>query len=1155
MTNREKRAFRRRRAGARWGLRCGAAAWVCLGVGAAAARGGSAEQILKASGVRGGLVVHLGCGDPGTPGLTAALHANDSYLVHGLDTDPSRVEAVRRQIQSLGLYGPVSAEAFAGGRLPYVDNLVNLVVVGRACGAGAEEIARVLAPDGVAMVSADAEGLSAGTVLQAAACDLKGWSRLVKPRPGTIDEWTHFLRDATGNAVARDEQVGPPRRVQWTAGPKRTRDHDALASLSAMTSSNGRVFYILDEGQTSMTHRPADWKLIARDAFNGVLLWKRDIPTWVSHLFYFRSGPAQLPRRLVSVGDRVYVTLGLDAPVSVLDAATGRTLHVLAGSEKAEEIVHHDGTLLAVLGDPGIMDEEAPKVFGYWELSVRRKPTVEKALVAYHAETGKPLWKKTGEDLAHLAVLSLIAIGEKVFYLDGESLHCVGVADGKELWRSPFPTEGLFLRNYAPTVVAWQDVVLCLTWDRLHAFSATDGRRLWQQKGAMGFASPADLFVIDDLVWTVPLTSSIWKDNKLDRSGKIASGVPIPTESFLGNGGKEIWGLDVHTGEVKRSFARADVLPGGHHHRCYRNKATVRYLLCGRRGLEYVDLTGGEHVSNWWLRGICQYGVMPANGLIYVPPDPCQCFNLIKLNGFLALAAGSSLDRTPPGAEQPLQQGPAYARTLARKPARPAPAGPQAGTDLAWQAPIRPGRADEWPTFRGNITRSGSTTCRVPARLGRLWRAPVGGALSAPVVADGKLLIASKDAQVLHCLDAAGGKELWRFAAGGRVDSPPTVHDGLCVFGCGDGSVYCLNVADGELAWRFRAGPIDRRVVGDSRLESVWPISGSVLVQDGLAYFAAGRSSYLDGGIRLFGLDLYTGRKLHETTVSAVPVYPGRKDATVESVGALPDVLVSDGRTLNMRHLQFGTDLKPRDKAQLRTLCATTGLLEDLWAHRQNWCLGYPGQVGSTAVAPGLATQRKASPRPTGKLIAFDADFAYAVRSRYTWLKHDRTMWPESHDGHLHQKYARYKAENFPVGVVISAVRNGAGAGLSAQKRRGKGQDKAQGPALEAWSIQEPIQPRAMVLAGDALFLAGWRDAVAIREGTGRPIDPANPDPRPVFLRAVSPADGSRTAEYELDCEPVFDGMAAAYGRLYVALKDGTVLCMGAETAASKSND
>ena len=61
--------------------------------------------------------------------------------------------------------------------------------------------------------------------------------------------------------------------------------------MSAMTTSDGRVFYIYDEGPVSVIHQPADWKLIARDAFNGKLLWKREIPTWMTHLYNFRAGP------------------------------------------------------------------------------------------------------------------------------------------------------------------------------------------------------------------------------------------------------------------------------------------------------------------------------------------------------------------------------------------------------------------------------------------------------------------------------------------------------------------------------------------------------------------------------------------------------------------------------------------------------------------------------------------------------------------------------------------------------------------------------------------------------------------------------------------------------------------------------------------------
>ena len=300
-----------------------------------------AERILDETGVKGGLVVHLGCGDGE---LTAALRANGSYLVHGLDGDAGNIEKARDYINSRGLYGEVSVERWSGKVLPYNDNVVNLLVTEDIGDISTDEVMRVLCPNGVAYI--------------------KG-KKTVKLRPSDIDEWTHYLHDADGNAVARDRQVATPKHLQWEAEPKRTRDHDGQASMSAMTSSNGRIFYILDEGPTSLMHHPAQWKLIARDAFNGKLLWKRDIDSWVTHLHPFRSGPAQLPRLLVSVGDRVYVTLGIDAPVSMLDAGTGRTILTYEGSEKTEEIIHYDDMLLTVTGDLDIMNAEAPKISGY----------------------------------------------------------------------------------------------------------------------------------------------------------------------------------------------------------------------------------------------------------------------------------------------------------------------------------------------------------------------------------------------------------------------------------------------------------------------------------------------------------------------------------------------------------------------------------------------------------------------------------------------------------------------------------------------------------------------------------------------------------------------------------------------------------------------
>ena len=110
--------------------------------------------------------------------------------------------------------------------MPYIDNLVNLVVAEDLGKISMDEVMRVLAPNGVAYIQQE-DGQ---------------WSMKTKPWPEKIDEWTHYLHDATGNPVANDLEVGPPRRLQWTGGPKWARHHDHMASLSALVSANGRIF-------------------------------------------------------------------------------------------------------------------------------------------------------------------------------------------------------------------------------------------------------------------------------------------------------------------------------------------------------------------------------------------------------------------------------------------------------------------------------------------------------------------------------------------------------------------------------------------------------------------------------------------------------------------------------------------------------------------------------------------------------------------------------------------------------------------------------------------------------------------------------------------------------------------------------------------------
>ena len=77
---------------------------VCFGAVMARA-GEQADDILKATGVQGGLIVHVGCGDGE---LTAELQAHGSIIVHGLDTDETNVQKARKHIAAKGQYGAVS---------------------------------------------------------------------------------------------------------------------------------------------------------------------------------------------------------------------------------------------------------------------------------------------------------------------------------------------------------------------------------------------------------------------------------------------------------------------------------------------------------------------------------------------------------------------------------------------------------------------------------------------------------------------------------------------------------------------------------------------------------------------------------------------------------------------------------------------------------------------------------------------------------------------------------------------------------------------------------------------------------------------------------------------------------------------------------------
>lgn len=986
-----------------------------------------ASEAFTADQVPAGLVVCLGCEGAG---FMSSLEKQAARVVHVPDS-------------------------FDGAHLPYVDNLVNAILcVEEPTDALRREMLRVLAPGGTAFILKDRSGVVN--------------DRIAKPRPATIDDWTHFLHDADNNAVARDSEVGPPRHVQWLAGPKWTRHHDVdkggNPSVRPVLTAGGRLYYMIDETRSSDMTLPGTWFLHARDAFNGILLWKKAVQV-------NRGTLDQVWRTMVVDKKNVYASLGPGQPLSVIDGATGRTLGSCAGTAGYTEVIKHGTKLFLV---------------------------VDGAVVSALAETGKPAWTwRTGQKES-IVRLTLAASDGRVFVRTDRRVCCLSAEKGTLTWewaasshqkpmaKSRVATHerllaanGVVLVSHGgndPNVLSRDDAIYKGSHARVHdyggslsALAAEDGRFLWTTAylPSLDDRKPGEIYVVGDTVWLGP---DFAHPREL-RTGKV-----LQTRDLL----DRLW-------------------TDGHHYRCYPGKATTRYIMTPKRGMEMFDLAGDGHSRNNWLRSTCTIGVTPANGLIYNPPHSCGCYVEAQLFGFWALAGKGARKVVPavPDAQR-LEKGPAYGKRDGRRP----------GAD----------RASPWPTYRGGNERGGSSPHGLPDGLTTAWTAHVGERPGAVTVGGGKVFAVSVDGRTLHALSATTGKPAWRFEAGGGIDSPPTfVGDaGALLLGSRDGYVYCLRASDGALAWRFLAARGRMNTVAFGRVESVWPVHGAVLVRDRVAYVCAGRSSYLDGGIDLYGLDVATGKVRHRRTIASAHVgamdppkdaqkharkikqnwldyktfLAADKSDSFSMSGLRTDVMSARGRDLFLRHMAFDGELKPLDGVAPH-LMSTSSMLDGTQHNRAYWILG-TGNFTRTPVAYPWILQKQIAV-PYGAMISFDEETVWCVRQqgrKRGQVRYELVAVPRPDPG---------KPDN-----------------------RQPDFTKRSAALKPLWQVALPLHPRAMLRAGDAVYVAGIGDS-------------------PVLLKVTK--DGIKR-RYTLPASPVWDGLAVAHEKLYASLSNGSIICL-----------
>jgi len=482
-----------------------------------------AREILEAARVHGGLAVVIGCGDLGLP---VQLASRPGMLVHALERDATKAARARELLYEKGLCGRVTVSPWQSDRLPLVDRSVKLLLVADPeVEISAEEVRRVVCPLGVVADLRDGR-LHVARV---------GW-------PRQLDQWTHWLYDASNNAVSSDELAGRPRGLRWTSGPKFARSHEHLASLGAMVTAGGRLFYVIDTGPTSSVYLPPEWRLVARDAFSGVLLWQRPIAGWASHLRGFRSGPPELPRRLVADGKRVYLAGALGDPVVVLAAETGRQVAVLEETHGARELLLAEGKLYVLADDMTAEQHERRKewIANVWPtLDIwYRFPRVaapiygRQRVLAFDAGSARLLWQQQFGAPGEVMPATMAVADDRLCVQTVEAVVCFHARSGKRLWTAPHPVARSRYSWSAPTLVIHGGVVLVADrraednagrsvpaegsqWifssggcerdvppGRLVALDLADGHKLWEAPCYENYNTQIDVFVIDGVVWT-----------------------------------------------------------------------------------------------------------------------------------------------------------------------------------------------------------------------------------------------------------------------------------------------------------------------------------------------------------------------------------------------------------------------------------------------------------------------------------------------------------------------------------------------------------------------------------------------------------------------------------------------------------------------------
>lgn len=608
----------------------------------------AAEAIVMETGVKRGYCLILGA-ERGR--LAKELALRTELTIVGVEPDPEKVRAARLALDAAGLYGErVTVEHGDVGNLPFSNYFANLIVsdslllTGKIPGRAAE-LARHVKPWGGsiclgapanapararAITSEKLAGWLADAELgQTQISRTNGlWATLKRGALSGAGSWTHQYAEPGNTACSDDQLLGGPLGLLWFGAPGpalMVNRHNAAAAPLAI---NGKLFV---QGENNV---------MAHDSYNGLRLWKRDIPGAMrTRLKRSECG------NIAASQDSIFVAV--ESKCLRLDAETGETLatYNAPGGGRWGYLAWVDGILYgSTLTTTGVSD----------------------SVFAIDTRDGETLWSCRGENIINLT----IALGNGwVFFVDSSlspDERQAMLKRDKSFLRS-LPVE---LAKKAEQEQKKLDV------RRVVALDARTGGKLWSQAvdvtdcskigiggGELSLMYREGVVVLcganaNGHYWRQFLAGEFSERRLVALSAKDGDMLWARDANYRHRpvivGDKVIaepWAYDLKTGRqlTRRHPVSGDetvwqFLRPGHH--CGAISASPQMLLMRSGDTSYYDLiddSGIRHFSGQRLG--CWINAIPANGLALMPEASAGCICLHPIICSLALEPRSDHER------------------------------------------------------------------------------------------------------------------------------------------------------------------------------------------------------------------------------------------------------------------------------------------------------------------------------------------------------------------------------------------------------------------------------------------------------------------------------------------------------------------------------